>query len=150
MKKENLESIVENFLFIWPMIKKNLIQPELLPENQELSKSHFPMLFTLQRSGVQTMSELGKKLFISKPHMTLLVDKLIQHGLVERGNDPNDRRIITIGLTDEGNKLVKDLLTTIRNNMKEKLGVLEDDDLQKLFVSLEKVKEIIAKLNLEN
>lgn len=149
MKKENLESIVENFLFIWPQIKKNLIQPELLPENQELSKSHFPMLFSLNRDGVQTMSELGKKLFISKPHMTILVDKLIQQDLVLRGNDPHDRRIITIGLTEVGNKLVKELLATIRNNMTEKLSVLEEDDLQELYKSLENVKEIITKLNLD-
>jgi DNA-binding MarR family transcriptional regulator len=148
MKKENLESIVENFLFIWPQLKKNLMQPELLPEIQELSKSHFPMLFALHRTGVQTMSELGKKLFISKPHMTFLVEKLIQQNLVERGTDPHDRRIITIGLTDEGNKLVQELLGTIRKNMKENLAVLGDDDLQKLFESLENIKEIITKLNL--
>ena len=48
------------------------------------------------------MTEIGEKLFISKPNVTTLIDKLIEKGLTERLSDKQDRRIIKIKVTKKG------------------------------------------------
>lgn len=45
------------------------------------------------------MSEIGRKVCISKSNMTSLIDKLVEEGLVERSPYKNDRRVINISIT---------------------------------------------------
>ncbi len=42
------------------------------------------------------MSEIGRRVYISKSNMTSLIDKLVENGLAERIPDTNDRRVINI------------------------------------------------------
>lgn len=48
------------------------------------------------------MSDLARAVSLTKAGLTALVDRLEKRGLLERANDPADRRVIRIKLTDEG------------------------------------------------
>jgi len=45
------------------------------------------------------MSEIGSRLYISRPYMTRLADIMIADGLVERQADPADRRVTNLTIT---------------------------------------------------
>lgn len=49
-----------------------------------------------------TMGELAQHLGIGMSAATGLVDRLVQHGLVQRELDPKDRRLIRLHLTEAG------------------------------------------------
>ena len=51
-----------------------------------------------------TMGELARHLGISLSAATGLVDRLVQRGLVERDNDPDDRRIVCVRLAPAGKR----------------------------------------------
>ena len=48
------------------------------------------------------MSDLARAVSLTKAGLTAFVDRLEKRGLLERVNDPADRRVIRIKLTEEG------------------------------------------------
>lgn len=52
--------------------------------------------------GRLTMRDLGRAVVISKSGLTGLVDRMQRAGLVERGGDPDDRRVVHVALTPAG------------------------------------------------
>ncbi|TGK06748.1 MarR family transcriptional regulator [Leptospira semungkisensis] len=62
------------------------------------------LLFT---NGPQTAGEIAKTMGLSTGAVTSLIDRLEKKGLVERKNDPNDRRKVRIFLTQDMNLLEK-------------------------------------------
>jgi DNA-binding MarR family transcriptional regulator len=93
------------------------------------------------------MSEIGKRMDISKPHMTALVDKLIREGLVERMPDMRDRRVINVAITKAGRDTLKEFRRNARKIIMENLSSLTSDDISALYVSLKTIRSIMSRLN---
>ena len=58
----------------------------------DLTIGQLRALYALFRSGPLPIGQLGAALGLGKPAASLLVDALVQRGLVERNEDPQDRR----------------------------------------------------------
>jgi DNA-binding MarR family transcriptional regulator len=56
-----------------------------------------------------TVGELARKYMVSNPTMTRLLDNLVERGLVERREDPDDRRRVRLLLTERGEDLYREL-----------------------------------------
>lgn len=111
-----------------------------------MSGSHLHVLFAIEKLGPCPISNVAKKLFISKPNMTPIVDKLIAAGLIKREYSQKDRRVINVCVTDEGKVFIKERKEKIRNIIAEKLATLEHEDILELYTALEKIKNIVIKL----
>ncbi|MDF2533636.1 MAG: transcriptional regulator [Clostridia bacterium] len=146
MENKQFESIIESLFTIVPLLKKDLIKPELDNEGNDLSPTHLHILFLLEDIGVQSMSEIGRNLQINKSNLTPLIQKLIDKQLVERIYEEKDRRYVNIGLTVEGEKRINMQKLRIANHLKEKLSILNSDELQRFSESLIEVKNIMSKL----
>ena len=75
-----------------------------------LKTGEFDVLATLVRSGPPyklTPTELYRTTMMSSGGMTARVDKLEKAGLVERCPHPDDRRALTVCLTEKGLDLIK-------------------------------------------
>jgi DNA-binding MarR family transcriptional regulator len=90
-------------------------QPDLFRalEDVQLSMSQMKLLFTLDLHTDEdcSLSHVGKTLALSLPACSRAVDGLHQRGFVERREDPADRRVKRVRLTDEGRALVRRLNT---------------------------------------
>jgi long-chain acyl-CoA synthetase len=71
----------------------------------DLSLSQYRVL-ALLGEGSTASSVLARRLAVSPPSVTAVVDGLVGRGLVERQPDPEDRRRLTLLLTREGTKLL--------------------------------------------
>jgi DNA-binding MarR family transcriptional regulator len=147
MKADNLELAITKFFSLFPLIQKKLMKPENCRDPFDLSHSHFQIILALKEYGILPVSEIGKKLMISRPNMTPLIDKLIKEGLVKRLPSQEDRRIINIDLTDYGRSFLEDHQKMMTNYLKERLSILPDEDLIQLAASLENIKDVFLKLN---
>jgi DNA-binding MarR family transcriptional regulator len=68
----------------------------------------FRILILLARSDVPiTMSELSAELDVPMSTATRIVDWLVRGDMVERVNDPNDRRVVRVGMSKGGRELYK-------------------------------------------
>lgn len=63
-------------------------------------------LLTTVAAGELTHGELAGRLHCDKTNITGLVDRLERRGLVRRRPDADDRRVMRVGLTDQGVELV--------------------------------------------
>lgn len=74
-----------------------------------ISVAQLNILFTLQREGEMPMSRLAEVLNVSLSNATGLIDRIEERGYVERTRVPEDRRIVLIRLTAEGQRLLEEL-----------------------------------------
>jgi DNA-binding MarR family transcriptional regulator len=78
--------------------------------------------------------------------MTHLIDKLVELEMVERQADSADRRVTNIVLTSKGNAFLKEHGGNIWKATKEVLSGLTDEELAELSASLEKLRDILSRL----
>jgi len=71
-----------------------------------LSMPQFSILMQLHHRGPCGMSGISEGYDITPAATSQLVDKLVQGGLIQRVEDPNDRRAKLLSLTDKGRDLV--------------------------------------------
>ena len=69
-----------------------------------LSRHEMEAFLQLGRKGELTMGELAENLLLSVSSATVLADKLEEKGLVARRRSLDDRRVVRVGLTEEGAK----------------------------------------------
>jgi len=74
-----------------------------------ISSTHLHVLFLLEGEGQMTMTQLAELLDVSLPNITGLVDRMEERGLVERGRDADDRRLVTLKSTSAGHATVEEI-----------------------------------------
>lgn len=74
-----------------------------------LTFGQFGTLEALLHLGPLCQRDLGRKLLRSSGNTTVVVNNLVQRGLVRRARRRDDRRFITVTLTDKGRQLIETL-----------------------------------------
>jgi DNA-binding MarR family transcriptional regulator len=95
-----------------------------------LSRSQIGALMRLHYGGHCTISSIGDELGITTAAASQLVDRLFQQGLLEREEDPEDRRTKRIALSETGMELVKKSHEARLGWMGELNGVQTDTERQ--------------------
>ena len=72
-----------------------------------LSMPQFSVLMQLHHKGACGMSMISEGYDITPAAASQLVDKLVQSGLIQRVEDPSDRRAKLLSLTDKGREFVQ-------------------------------------------
>ena len=108
--------------------------------------SYYHILKVLNKHGELPMSEIGRRIYISKSNMTSLIDKLVNDGLAERLPDKNDRRIINIAPTNKGKDLLRNWRKHSNTEIKINLSTLSDQDLEKFRDSINNIKDVLEKI----
>lgn len=132
----NLMLILRKKMFNWDEMMKTFTVPP----------SNVKVIFYLKRNGDSSISEIAKNLLISKSNMTPIIDNLISEGMVNRYDDPNDRRILRIKLTDKAHKVLKSQEEQIKNTIAKKISVLDSEDLECLKHHVAGIKDILGKI----
>ena len=80
-------------------------------EDVQVSPGHIQVLIALTR-GPRSVGQLAEELGVSPPAATQLVDRLAEHGMVDRHNDPEDRRVVLVdyvaGMHEVARRIVGD------------------------------------------
>jgi MarR family transcriptional regulator, transcriptional regulator for hemolysin len=91
-----------------------------------------------QQEGLSQV-DLADVLELQPISLVRLLDRLVEHGLLERRHDPRDRRTNRLFLTASGRQLVDDL-DSLRDSIAS--DVLQDIPTRAIETSLETLKEI--------
>jgi DNA-binding MarR family transcriptional regulator len=144
MTKLKIDLIADNLISIHPLLYKSISKP--LKHQSSITPGGMFVLGSLKRNGTQSMSDIGKCLSMPKPHVTVIVDKLIEEGWVERQSDPSDRRIVNILLTGKGFEVFESIKLEISENLKIKLSKLSEVEQEILADASQKVREILVSI----
>ena len=140
----NRELLPEYIFGFMPILRRKLFKrhPACDLPNQQMN-----VLIHISFNDGQPMNHYGHKMSISKPNLTKVVNRLIDGGFVTRGKDKNDRRIITLHMTEEGKAIVANHWNDMKEQIMESTKTLSDDEMQALYDSFETIKEIFEKLD---
>src|SRR5688572_16986748 len=72
-----------------------------------LSMPQLGILMQLHYRSNCGVSDIGERFDITNAAASQLVDKLVQSGLIQREEDPHDRRAKLLNLTDKGKQLIQ-------------------------------------------
>jgi DNA-binding MarR family transcriptional regulator len=106
---------------------------------EDLSWAGFSLLFCLWVWGPSEIREIARSLHASKPTITGVAATLERRGLVRRGGDERDRRLVRMELTAEGQRLVEELFPRFNAGESALAGGLTEDEQQTLARLLRKV-----------
>ncbi len=117
----------------------------LMPEwvHLDLSMGQLKSLMVLAARPEANVSALAETLGVSKPTASILIDQLVQQGLAQRAEDPEDRRRTLVELTPAGNDLVAQLRESgPQDRMVRWLEAMNPDDLAALTRGLQALASI--------
>jgi len=92
----------------------------------------------LEQEGLSQV-DLAEVLELQPISLVRLLDRLVEHGLLERRHDPRDRRANRLFLTAAGRQLVDDL-DSLRDSIAEK--VLQDVSRASIQTTLQTLRDI--------
>ncbi|MFG1605363.1 MarR family winged helix-turn-helix transcriptional regulator [Actinoplanes sp. NPDC049265] len=113
-----------------------------LTPRSELSLTAASTLRRLERSGPHRLSELYVPEGVSQPAMTQLVTRLEREGLVRRGGDPADGRVVVVSITDEGRSAVARRRDGRARALADLLEQLPDDEHAALLEALPALRRL--------
>ena len=73
-----------------------------------LSRSMIGTLFHLSHRDHAGVTDLGEHLGVSSAAASQMLEHLVEEGLIRRSEDPDDRRMKKISLTEEGTRVIKE------------------------------------------
>ena len=106
----------------------------------------FSILMQLHHNGACGISEVSERFEITSAAASQLVEKLVQTGLLERTEDPNDRRSRLLTLTPKGRELVEQGIRERYRWVDELEGRLSPQEQQKIIEALALMTEAAQRL----
>ncbi len=103
----------------------------------DLSIAQVRVLFVLTQHHATTMSTIAQALGIGLPTASHLVEKLVRAGLVQRADDPKDRRHTLVHPTQQGEDLIEHLSQDRLELLRLWLSQLNEEELTALRVGLQ-------------
>ena len=143
----SIDSVIENLISIHPLLSKTFTKS--IRSKTNLNPGSLYVLGVLTRHEVLSMSEIGCRLSMPKPHVTSQVDKLIAEEMVERLFDPKDRRIVNVRITEKGKEDFNAIKHEISQDLRLKLEKLDADTMETLSVASKQLKEILMTVMVE-
>ncbi|MBV9581527.1 MAG: MarR family transcriptional regulator [Chloroflexi bacterium] len=110
----------------------------------DLTMPQLKALFLAHAPGGASHSDIARGLGVGVSTVTGIVDRLVEHGLVERRTDPGDRRLSRVVVTQAGSDLIDRLWASRREQLDLLLGELTSDERTTLISALQHLAALLG------
>jgi DNA-binding MarR family transcriptional regulator len=110
-----------------------------------LSFSQISILMRMVHRGSTSVSEVGEQLGVTNAAASQAVDRLVQMGLIERKEDPEDRRAKRLALTQKGRTLIEAGIEARSNWIEGLTDDLTPEQQNRIISALTKITEAARK-----
>ena len=104
------DEFIRNFREIQPKFSRLCA---LSLNETRLTLPQYALLNQVASAGTMAMTEASEKLYLTKPAITNLVDRLEENKFLKRIPHPKDRRVFLLQILPKGEKLVRGMQSTI-------------------------------------
>jgi DNA-binding MarR family transcriptional regulator len=101
-----------------------------------LSMSQISAMLRIYRCGVCGVSDIGDDLGVTSAAASQMVDRLVNQGLLERSEDPLDRRNKPLKLTSQGQAAVCEMLDARQRWLEDLTAALSPEQQQEIVSAL--------------
>ncbi len=113
-----------------------------------LSMPQFNVLMALYYKENCAVSDLSERMEITLAAASQLVDRLVQSGLLERVEDPQDRRSKRLSLTPKGRAMVETGINLRFRWMDNVVKHLEIEEIQQISQAIERLSQVARAIEL--
>lgn len=109
----------------------------------ELTLGEYDVLFTLSTQPDRRLRahQLNEHLLLTQPSISRMTDRLVLRGLVSKSADPEDGRVVIVGLTDNGFTAFRRAAASHMESISRRVGgALETHELLQLTVLADKLR----------
>lgn len=132
-ESKRIDECVAAYIKLWRAAESVVNRVSQPLQKQNLTVSQFGALEALLHLGPMSQKELSAKILKSHGNLSVVVDNLEKRHLVTRTrNTVQDRRIVIVALTPEGESLVKSVLPDTRERIKHEFKALSSEQLAEL------------------
>ena len=146
MRSHDLDSFSRELVEIMPLMFREFAKRE---DNQlTRGKISFPQMVALDyvsRHSLVKMTDLAKVLSVKTSSATVLVDRLIRQKMLSRERDEKDRRVVWVGCTPKGRKIVRYIMEQKRRSIKQIFGPLTELERQQYLSVIQKVRDTLLR-----
>lgn len=120
------------------------IVPEMMAfQELGLTGPQYHLISNLGQNCPCKITELADNLEVKPSAITVMIDRLAQHGFVSRHYSASDRRVVLITLTDEGKRVLELAQNKAKAVMRQYFSRLEPGELEQLANLHEKLADIV-------
>jgi DNA-binding MarR family transcriptional regulator len=94
-----------------------------------LTTAQLKSLFFIDNEGITNFTKLAAALGVTSSNVTGIVDRLVEQELVSRKENPEDRRVLLLSVTEKGKTLLSSLRESRIKQMSEVLTHLSVEEL---------------------
>ena len=141
-RSELISTIARTYMDLFVIMQFNAVSHWLM---LELTFAQARALIILAARKELTVSQLAKLLGVGNPTASILVQQLVERGLVTRTEDTNDRRHTVIRLSDQGAEIGSGRRQEREKQWQRWLGHLSDDELDALARGLSAIIEVVKR-----
>ena len=117
-------------------------QMEALVASYDLQRAEFSVLSTLRRSPAPyclSPTVLYQSMIFSSGGLTKVLNRLSQAMLIDRIDNPEDKRSKLVQLTSKGKQLIETVMPELHQKERDGLSVLSAEELQQLDSMMQRV-----------
>lgn len=141
VRRECIMSMYE----IYPLSRK-LVFDTFDKKEYDITRTQQIIMLSLCIEGTLTMSQLASKINTSNEQATRAVAQLVDKGFVIRMQNPDNRRVINIRLTDEAMRFMEKMKNEILDDILGKFSSVSDSDMKKMKDALVFINSILKKV----
>lgn len=151
-----ITDIVHGFMQVWnkfestldkelAQIRENLdgMHPHRIGQSDANYELFYRASSSIYPQGSMTMGEFSTALSVPLSTATRIADWLVENGYLRRFDNPEDRRIVRITLTNSGRGLYKAIDQYIKQRLQNILSCLDDEEMKSFLIL---VRKIVARL----
>ncbi|MFX1364082.1 MAG: MarR family winged helix-turn-helix transcriptional regulator [Promethearchaeota archaeon] len=116
-------------------------------KENDISMPQIGALIRIYRKGSCNVSVIGIELGISSAAASQLLHRMVQLGLIDRSEDPNDRRIKNLNLTQKGLEFLNECFRTSYKWFEDLIFTYNNDEKREIITILDK---LINKININD
>ncbi len=114
-----------------------------ITQHQDLgiTGSQFHLLNKIEKAKVTNVKQLAEILNVKPSAITVMLERLVQHGFVSRVQDEKDRRSVAVTLTEDGVRVLQKARENSREILNKYAALLDEHELKVLYSILQKFSD---------
>jgi DNA-binding MarR family transcriptional regulator len=148
--EENLiQELINRYVAVTFTVSKKAESLIKVQIGDDLTNDQHYILRYIYKAGECTSSELADAFDVNKSAITAIINRMVDRKLIERTRDVDDRRVVYLTLTDDGNKLFEKTEEKISRLVKSIITKFEEKEIQDFLETYEKLAAILMKMKKE-
>jgi len=146
--KNALAESMESFIwFLNRWVESLYRQLQSASDEPSITQRQYWVLCILKKGGPYKMSELGEILQTTYGSLTVMIDRLVEKGLVERFYLPDDRRVVMVRITHDGRMCLEQYKNKFLDIIVKNLERLTEEDRKRLSNAIDEVITIVKNIS---